>query len=419
MKWSETGIKTLREVPSIAVLPGHQLLLKGGFMKLVSAGLWTYSPLLLRAIKKFEDIVREELNKIGCAEMLLPLVQPKALWEQSGRWDQYDAILQRLKSRTGRDFCLGPTHEEVITDYVRNNINSYRDLPFCLYQIQTKFRDEIRPRFGLMRAKEFIMKDAYSFDLTEEKAKESYQKMRSVYNIIFSRLGVPFRVVQARSGEIGGDKSEEFHILADHGEDELIWTDTFSANKELYPSAKAGDVWEDGKPLKSCRGIEVGHIFYLADKYSDKMGVHYADLKGQKQAVKMGCYGIGITRSVQAVVEQSHDSAGIIWPLSIAPFRVEICLLDPNDTQTKGIALKLYKSLWEKGVDVFLDDRDEKPGVKFKDADLIGLPLRVNIGARDIKKDLTEVVDRQTGKREKFSLTSLETAILKALNNAG
>ena len=416
MKWSETGIKTLREAPAIAVLPGHRLLLRGGFIKPVSAGLWTYSPLLLRAIKKFEDIVREELNKTSCAEMLMPLVQPKELWEQSGRWNQYDDILQRIKSRTGRDFCLGPTHEEVITDYVRNNIKSYRDLPFCLYQIQTKFRDEIRPRFGLMRAKEFIMKDAYSFDLTEQKAKERYQNMRSVYNIIFSRLGVPFRVVQARSGEIGGDQSEEFHILADHGEDELIWTDTFSANKELYPSAKKGDIWKDGKPLQLCRGIEVGHIFYLGDKYSNKMNVHYVDSQGNKQTVKMGCYGIGITRCVQAVVEQSHDPEGIIWPPAISPFQLEICLLDPQDSKTASVAHKLYKSLWEKGVDVFLDDRADKPGVKFKDADLLGFPIRVNMGVRDIKQDLAEVVERQTGKREKLSLSSLETSILKALN---
>ena len=412
MKWSETGIKTLRETPATAVLPGHRLLLRGGFIKQVSAGLFTYSPLILRAIKKFEDIVREELNKTGCAELLMPLVQPKELWEQSGRWSQYDDILQRVKSRTGRDFCLGPTHEEVITNYVKHNIKSYRDLPFCLYQIQTKFRDEIRPRFGLMRAKEFIMKDAYSFDLTKETAQESYQKMRSVYKIIFSRLEIPFRVAQAKSGEIGGDQSEEFHILADHGEDELIWTDHFSANKELYPSAKAGDIWTDGQPLQSGRGIEVGHIFYLDDKYSDKMGVFYLDSKGEPQTVKMACYGIGITRSVQAVVEQSHDSEGIIWPKAISPFQVEICLLDPKDSHTARSAQKLYKSLWEKGVDVFLDDREEKPGVKFKDADLLGFPLRVNVGARDIKKDLAEVVYRRTGKREKLSTSSLESTLL-------
>ena len=412
MKWSETGIKTLREAPAKAVLPGHRLLLRGGFIKPISAGLLTYGPLILRSIKKFENIVREELNKAGLVEVLMPFVQPKELWEQSGRWDKYDDILQRVKSRTGRDFCLGPTHEEVITDYVRNNIKSYRDLPFCLYQIQTKFRDEIRPRFGLMRAKEFIMKDAYSFDLTEQKAKERYQKMKQAYMAIFSRLKVPFRVVQARSGEIGGDQSEEFHILAEHGEDELIWTNTFSANQELYPDAKKGDIWEDGQPLQSGRGIEVGHIFYLGDKYSAKMGVRYVDSKGEEQTVKMGCYGIGITRSVQAVVERSHDKDGIIWPKVLSPFQVEICLLDPKDSKTSQVAYQLYNSLWAKGVDVFLDDRDEKPGVKFKDADLLGFPLRVNVGARDTKQNLMELIYRQTGKREKLSPSATEHTIL-------
>ena len=416
MKWSETSIKTLREAPSEAVLPGHQLLVRGGFIRQVSSGLFTYGPLLIRAIKKFEDIIREELNKIACTEILMPMVQPRELWEQSGRWSQYDDILQRIKSRTGRDFCLGPTHEEVITDFVRNNIKSYRDLPFCLYQIQTKFRDEIRPRFGLMRAKEFIMKDAYSFDLTAKCARQSYQRLRSAYDRIFSRLGVPFRVVKADSGEIGGDQSEEFHILAEHGESELIWTDNFSANKEMYPSAKAGDIREDGQPLKVGRGIEVGHIFYLGDKYSVKMGAFYMDQSGKKQTVKMGCYGIGVTRSVQAVVEQSHDSEGIIWPLSLAPFKVVICLLDPNDLKVSKPAYRLYHQLWEKGVEVFLDDREEKPGVKFKDADLLGFPLRVNIGARDLKKSLVEIVNRRTGKKEKLALSSVSEEIWKILS---
>ena len=235
MKWSETGVKTLREVPADTALPSHALLVRGGFIKKLSSGLFTYGPFMVRAIQKFENIVREELNKKNCVEILMPMVQPKEIWEQSERWELYSDLLQKMKNRSGQEFCLGPTHEEVISDYVKNNIKSYRDLPFCLYQIQSKFRDEIRPRFGLMRAREFIMKDAYSFDLDEEKAKQSYEKMRSVYQAIFSRLGVPFRVVKADSGEIGGDQSEEFHILADHGEDELFLTDSFAANKEVCP----------------------------------------------------------------------------------------------------------------------------------------------------------------------------------------
>ena len=563
MKWSETGIKTLREVPADTALPSHALLVRGGFIKKVASGIFTYGPFMVRAIQKFENIVREELHKKNCVEILMPMVQPQELWAQSGRLSLYGDLLQKMKNRTGQDFCLGPTHEEVISDYVKNSIKSYRDLPFCLYQIQNKFRDEIRPRFGLMRAREFIMKDAYSFDLDEERAKRSYEKMKSIYQAVFSRLGVPFRVVKADSGEIGGDLSEEFHILADHGEDELLFTDSFAANKEVCPVAvsegvvplessenietmeefstpgiktieqlsrflkipedklvkiiflscdtgsdqkrniavllrgsdelniyklkkylklsedpvflkggeikklsgahpgscgpvglsipiymdqgvgelssfitgankddhhvknvvpkrdfkvkavedfryaKAGDKGPKGQVLGSCRGIEVGHIFYLGDKYSQKMDVSYLDQKGKKQNVKMGCYGIGITRTVQAVAENSHDKEGIIWPSAIAPFLVHICLLDPKDHKTAELAHHLYESLSEKTVDVFLDDRDEKPGVKFKDADLLGFPLRINVGARDGKEDLVELIERRTGKREKIPVSKI------------
>lgn len=573
MKWSETRIKTLREVPVDTALPSHALLVRGGFIKKLSSGLFIYGPFMIRAIQKFESIVREELNKKNCVEILMPMVQPKEIWMQSGRWELYDDLLQKMKNRSNQEFCLGPTHEEVISDYVQNNIKSYRDLPFCLYQIQTKFRDEIRPRFGLMRAKEFIMKDAYSFDLNEEQAKTSYEKMRLVYQAVFSRLDVPFRVVKADSGEIGGDQSEEFHILADHGEDELLLTDSFAANKEVCPVfttheassskstsggetveefhtpgiktieqlarflkvpennlakilflscylssgekqniavllsgsdelnlykikkylkleqnpvfltgveirelsgadpgscgpvglsvpiymdqelkpvssfitgankddyhvknvipdrdfkvagtgdfryAKIGDKGPDNQPLRSCRGIEVGHIFYLGDKYSKKMDVFYLDQKGKKQAVRMGCYGIGITRTIQAVVEQSHDKEGIMWPMAIAPFLVYICLLDPHDQKTAELANNLYQALWEKGVDVFLDDRDEKAGVKFKDADLFGFPLRVNVGMRDGAKGLMELVERRTGKREKISISEVPKKILKIIDS--
>ena len=568
MKWSETGIKTLREVPADTALPSHALLVRGGFIKKVASGIFTYGPFMVRAIQKFENIVREELNKKNCVEILMPMVQPQELWVQSGRLSLYGDLLQKMKNRTGQEFCLGPTHEEVISDYVKNSIKSYRDLPFCLYQIQNKFRDEIRPRFGLMRAREFIMKDAYSFDLDEERAKQSYEKMRSIYQAVFSRLSVPFRVVKADSGEIGGDLSEEFHILADHGEDELLFTDSFAANKEVCPVvaseelaplessenleameefstpgiktieqlsqflkipeeklvkiiflscclgsdqkqniavllrgsdelniyklkkylklsedpvflsgeeikklsganpgscgpmglsipiymdqgvgglssfvtgankddyhvknvvpkrdfkvkavgdfryAKAGDKGPNGQTLGSCRGIEVGHIFYLGDKYSQKMDVSYLDQKGRKQSVKMGCYGIGITRTVQAVVENSHDKDGIIWPSAIAPFLVHICLLDPKDPKTAEQAHHLYQSLSEKKVNVFLDDRDEKPGVKFKDADLLGFPLRINVGARDGKEGLVELIERCTGKREKLSVSKVLDRIL-------
>ncbi len=413
MKWSETGIKTLRSVPADTNLPGHTLLVRGGFIKKLSAGLFTYGPFLVRAIQKFENIVREELNKKNCVEILMPMVQPKEIWIQSGRWSLYGDILQRMKNRQGQEFCLGPTHEEVISDYVKNNIKSYRDLPFCLYQIQTKFRDEIRPRFGLMRAREFIMKDAYSFDGDTARAKESYSKMRGIYTNIFSKLNVPFRIVKADSGEIGGDQSEEFHILADHGEDELLFTDSLAFNREMFPKVKEGDKGSDGQILKASRGIEVGHIFYLGDKYSKTMELCYQDQTGKKQNVQMGCYGIGITRVIQAVVEQSHDKNGIIWPKAIAPFRVHICLLDPEDPKTTEVAGRIYQSLQEKKVDVFMDDRFESAGVKFKDADLLGFPLRISVGARDGKKGMVELTERLTGTREKISKRNVLEHILK------
>ncbi len=412
MKWSETGIKTLREAPADVSLPGHALLVRGGFIKKLSAGLFTYGPFLVRSIQKFENIVREELNRKNCVEILMPMVQPREVWDQSGRWSLYGDILQRMKNRQGQEFCLGPTHEEVISDYVKNHIKSYKDLPFCLYQIQTKFRDEIRPRFGLLRAREFIMKDAYSFDENEQQAKESYKKMREVYTRIFSRLNVPFRVVKADSGEIGGDQSEEFHILAEHGEDELLFTDSFAVNKEICPDLKAGDKAPDGQTLKSSRGIEVGHIFYLGDKYSKKMEVGYLDRQGKKQNVQMGCYGIGISRVVQAVVEQNYDQNGLIWPKAVAPFTVHICLLDPEDKKTQQVAYDLYKIFQEKKLDVFLDDRKESAGVKFKDADLLGFPLRINVGERDRKKGLIELLERGTRKREKLSPDSVQDRIL-------
>ena len=407
MKWSETGIKTLREQPADAVLPGHALLARAGYMKKLSAGIFTYGPLLLRSIKKFENIVREELNKTCATEILMPMVQPKTIWTQSGRWDLYADLLQKMTSRTGQHFCLGPTHEEVISDYVRNNINSYRDLPLCLYQIQTKFRDEIRPRFGLMRAKEFIMKDAYSFDQEETSALKRYQKMKEAYQQIFSRLKVKFHIVEADSGAIGGSQSEEFLILAEHGETELLVTSSLAITTEKHPDVKAGDKAPDGENWQSLKGIEVGHIFYLGDKYSKSMDISYLDEKGQKQNVQMGCYGIGITRTLQAVVEQNHDKDGMIWPQAVAPFTVHLCLLDPKDSDTTEKAEHLYQSLSEQNIDVFLDDRLEKPGVKFKDADLLGLPYRINIGARDLEKKNIELIDRKNGKRQTLPLNDL------------
>ncbi len=419
MKWRNVGIKTLRQDPADSGLISYALLARGGYLKKLSAGIFTYGPLLLRSIKKFEQIVRKELDKIDCIEILMPMVQPKEIWVQSGRWKLYDDLLQKMTSRTGRDFCLGPTHEEVIAEYVKNDINSYRDLPLYLYQIQTKFRDEIRPRFGLMRAKEFIMKDAYSFDSDVQQAEKSYQKMRTAYQAIFSQLGVKFRIVQADSGEIGGSQSEEFHILAQQGESELLVTDTTAVSQALNLKLRVGDTSPDGQVFQRAKGIETGHIFYLGDKYSKAMSVVYKDKKGEQQNVQMGCYGVGITRTIQAVLEQSHDANGLIWPVSVAPFLVHICLLDPEHKETAAAAEKLYQSLWDKGIDVFLDDRLEKPGVKFKDADLLGMPLRVDIGARDIASSGVELVNRKNHHKQKILLSEVSNCILAFASEAG
>ncbi len=403
MKWSHTGVKTLREAPADASLPSHALLVRAGFIHKLSSGIFTYSPLMLRSINKLQTLIREELNLTGCAEILMPMVQSKEIWQQSGRWELYQGLLQKITNRQGREFCLGPTHEEVVSLYGKALVKSYKDLPFTLYQIQTKFRDEIRPRFGLLRAKEFIMKDAYSFDTDEGSAQKSYQKMRQVYQNIFSKAGVDFRIVAADSGEIGGSLSEEFHILAQNGEDELLVAENFATNKnrEEFKDTKEGDPAPKGGTFKSFRGIEVGHIFYLGEKYSHKMGVFYLDRQGQKQAVQMGCYGIGVSRTLQATIEQNFDKEGMVWPASLAPFRVHICLLDPQDTQSFEKAHTLYHSLWESGIDSFLDDRKNlPPGVKFKDADLMGFPLRVDIGSRN--KNSATLVQRKT--KEKTTL---------------
>lgn len=568
MKWSKGYLFTLKEAPSDAEIPSHILMVRGGYMRKVAPGIFTYGALLLRSIRKFENIVREELDKRGCTEILMPMVQPRELWEETGRWKEMGDGLQKLKNRNGHDFCLGATHEEVITDYVRKDIKSYRDLPVNLYQVQTKFRDEIRPRFGLMRGREFIMKDAYSFDIDNDGAQKSYQLMFEAYTAIFKRLGANFRVVQADSGNIGGNQSQEFHILAESGEDQLLVCESsdFAANVEVCPAlmahsnvskdeylpmeefatpglrtiealakatkvhpaktvktmfysasdeptkdlnpvavllrgndevnavklknhfklsnppqllndeevkrltsaapgscgpvglkipilmdkgveglrnymvgankddfhlknvnhgrdykvttigdfrtAKEGDLSPDGKgALKSYRGIEVGHIFYLGTKYSKKMEANYLSQDSVLKPIEMGCYGIGITRTVQAVIEQNHDKDGVIWPASIAPYMVHIALLDPDDAAARNLADKLYDDLNAAGIDCLMDDRAERPGVKFKDADLLGLPLRVNIGARGLAANEVELIERRTKKLDKVQPGALKEKI--------
>ncbi len=549
MRYSKYFIPTLKEIPAEAEIASHKLMLRAGMIRKLASGLYTYLPLGLRSIRKVEAIVRQEMNRAGAIELLMPMVQPAELWKESGRWDHYGRELLRFKDRHGRDFCLGPTHEEVITDLVRKNIRSYRDLPLNLYQIQTKFRDEIRPRFGLMRAREFIMKDAYSFSASAESLDEIYQAMYKAYCRIFERCGLDFRPVEADTGSIGGHASHEFMVLAETGEDDIACCTacSYAANTELAevkiksqmepfspgtstlkkvktpgkksvedvtnflnkratelvktlifladerpiaalvrgdhelnevklkrvleaenlemagpdaveritgtpvgfagPKGLPSDVrvvadhavaymkdfvaganeedahfvglnWErdleppethdirvitSRDPCPRCggaieikRGIEVGHIFKLGTKYSEAMGATFLDRSGKERPIIMGCYGIGVGRTVAAAIEQNHDERGIIFPSPIAPFEVIISVINVKDKDMLSMAETLYDSLSQAGLEVLLDDRNERPGVKFKDSELIGIPVRVTVGKKAVKEGLVEVTQRQT-----------------------
>ncbi len=586
MKWSKTHLFTLKEAPADAEIESHVLMIRSGLIKKHAPGIYTYGVLALRSIRKFEAIIREELNAKNCQEVLMPMVQPAGLWQESERWDQMGDIMLRFKNRGDQDFCLGATHEEVVTDYIRHEIKSYRNLPVNIYQIQTKYRDEIRPRFGLMRGREFIMKDAYSFDRDQEGALSSYEDMYVAYKAIFERLGLEFRIVKADTGAMGGDQSHEFQVLAEAGEDHLMVSDGddgFAANIEVAEAidsqpfayngggdgadelplqefatpklrtisdlakslsveerclvktmffdgnsgenekdrrvkpvvvllrgddevnphklktllklsnlplmlndkevlkltsaspgscgpvgllkvpiymdrgmesyknyvvgankddahlknvnhgrdfqvtkvadlrmAREGDLSPDGKgQLKSIRGIEVGHIFYLGNKYSQSMGANYLDKNGKPQLVEMGCYGIGVTRTVQAAIEQSHDKDGIVWPVSIAPFHLHMCVLDPDDPDVSGVAERFYQELSQKGVEVFMDDRKERPGVKFKDADLLGFPLRAVIGKRGLQGDQIELVERASKNKTLLNVENFVNGVSSWLESRG
>jgi len=551
MKQSTLLIPTLREAPADAEVVSHKLMLRAGMIRKLAAGIYSFLPLGLRVLQKIEKIIREEMGRDGAQEVLLPVVMPAELWQETGRWDFYGKELLRFKDRGDRDFCLGPTHEEAITDLVRKNVNSYRQLPLNLFQIQTKFRDEIRPRFGLMRGREFIMKDGYSFDVDEAAAKQTYQAMFQAYLRIFKRCGLDFRPVEAMTGAIGGSQSHEFQVLAKSGEDPVLTCPAcqYAANVEkaalrsVAPPAKTksgshqkvdtpgvqsveevsaflkvspqkiakvvlfetdqgpiaallrGDrelveaklqfasgvsrlekaaattiegelksavgftgpvglsipIYADqelaamqdfvvganqrdahlsgvnlgdftvkgfydlrralaGDPCPRCesghyeehRGIEVGQVFYLGTKYSKSMRAVYLDEKGQEQLMVMGCYGIGVSRTSAAAVEQNHDDNGMIWPYPIAPFQFHLLSLNPSDEQVLRTSREIYQALSGRGIEVLWDEREESPGVKFKDSDLIGIPFRIVVGAKGLKDGLIEVKERKSGQVEKI-----------------
>jgi len=577
LKWSQTFLHTLKEAPADAEIPSHKLMIRSGLIKKLAPGMYTYGALGLRAIRKFENILREELHKAGCVEILMPMVQPRELWEETNRWTEMGAGLLKFKNRNNHDFCLGATHEEAVVDYVRDDLKSYRDFPKNIYQIQTKYRDEIRPRFGLMRGREFVMKDAYSFDVDQAGALKAYDQMYKAYQNIFDRLNLQYRIVQADAGNIGGSQTHEFQLLADAGEDALLVSDktSFAANVEVCPAidatpslstemvlknlekfetpnqktiadlekftqvpahelvktlffsanegqdpkdtslkafavllrgsdevnpikvknllgmtnpplmltdvevrevtganpgscgpvglkipiyadngvenlknyivganiddchfknvnhgrdfqitkiadlrmAKEGDRCPesvDGR-LKSYRGIEVGHVFYLGQKYSQKMKASFLDKNGKAQFYEMGCYGIGVTRTVQAAIEQSHDQDGIIWAKEITPFHVHICALDIKDANLNSYIDELTDLFIKQNIEVFIDDRDERPGIKFKDADLLGFPVRIVVGKKGFEAGQIEVVDRKTKVVEKVKPSEVVDQTIKFL----
>ena len=405
MELSKYPLRTYKDTPSDAELISHRLMLRSGLIKKLASGLFTWMPLGLRVIRKIEEIVRRELDSSGAYELLMPAVQPSELWKETGRWEEYGNLLLRIQDRHERFFCFGPTHEEVITDIVRKEITSYKQLPVNFYQIQTKFRDEIRPRYGVMRAREFLMKDAYSFHLDQKSLEDEYENMGNAYNNIFSNLGLNFRKVTANSGEIGGSMSHEYHVLADSGEDEIAYCDEedFAANVEMIESKKA----PDGGKLSFARGIEVGHIFQLGDKYSKSMGLTVLNKECKSVSPMMGCYGIGISRIVAASIEQNHDDKGIIWPGEIAPFEIIIIVLNDKSSDLTEKGQEIYNSIKAIGKEVVIDDRDERAGVKFAEADLIGIPQQIVLSKRGIDQGTIELVDRRTGNKEDLSIEDL------------
>jgi prolyl-tRNA synthetase len=430
MHLSAYFLPTLKETPAEAQIVSHRLMLRAGMIRQSSAGIYSWLPLGFRVLQNITRIVREEQDAAGCQEILMPTIQPAELWEESGRYDGYGKEMLRITDRHEREMLYGPTNEELITDIFRHLIKSYRDLPKNLYQIQWKFRDEIRPRFGVMRGREFLMKDNYSFDLDFDGAKRSYDNMYVTYLKTFQRLGLTAIPVRADPGAIGGDLSHEFQILAETGESEIFYDATFD---ELRAKGEQPDIEtlrslyaatdDEHDPaacplpddrLRTARGIEVGHIFYFGTKYSAPMGAVVTGADGESITVEMGSYGIGISRLAGAIIEASHDDAGMIWPESVAPFKVGLINLRVGDKGCDGVCSDLYAKLRRAGVEVLYDDRDERPGVKFATMDLIGLPYQLIVGPRGVKQGVVELKRRQGGEAEELSAESALARLVPA-----
>ena len=435
MRLSQYFMPILRDDPKEAEIVSHKLMLRTGMIRQEAAGSYSWLPMGLRVLRKIEEIVREEQNRAGAIEVLMPTIQSADLWRKSGRYDAYGKEMLRIKDRHDREMLYGPTNEEMITDIFRQGVQSYRDLPRNLYHIQWKFRDEVRPRFGVMRGREFLMKDAYSFDLTVEAGKHSYNKMFVSYLRTYARMGLKAIPMRAETGPIGGNDSHEFLILAETGESEVFFdrdfydmdwsafdinyddkakvanvvadfTSKYAATEEKHDAAEFNKRVPAEKQL-SGRGIEVGHIFFFGSKYSEPLECFVQGPDGQKVAVQSGSYGIGVSRLVGGIIEASHDEAGIIWPEAVAPYKVGLINLKSGDGDTDRACEALYGQMQAAGIDVLYDDKDERPGAKFARMDLIGLPWQVIIGPRGLNDGIAEVKNRRTGERQNVALADV------------
>ncbi len=426
MRLSQYFLPTLKENPAEAQVVSHRLMLRAGMISQTAAGSYSWLPMGKRVLSKIEQIIREEQNRVGVHEITMPTLQPDELWQESGRSDAYGKEMLRIKDRHERTLVYAPTAEEVVTDIGRRFMKSYRDLPVGLYQIQWKFRDEIRPRFGVIRGREFLMKDAYTFDVDFESAEKTYYRMFSAYQKTFARMGVAALAVQAETGPIGGTLSHEFHVLAQTGESTLFYdpkidelkqadtldlkalTELYAASDELHDPAKCPLKEEE---LRTTKGIEMGHIFYLGMKYSEAMGLQLQGADGKMFHPHMGCFGIGVTRMVAAVIEANHDEKGMIWPWPVAPFHVGILNMRVKDEATSQICEALEEKLGAMGLQTLYDDRDERAGVKFADMDLIGVPYQILVGPKNAANQQVELKNRRTGEVELLSVDEAVNAL--------
>ena len=434
MRRSRAFIPTTKEAPSDATLPSHQFLVRGGFINQQGAGLYNFMPLGKIVLEKIRRVVKEELDKTGCSEVQLSFVTPVSLWEKSGRAETMGKEMLRISDRHDNDFVLSPTNEEAMVELVKNRVTSYKDLPLNLYQINTKFRDEARPRYGLLRGREFLMKDGYSFHASTEDMVREFDLMETTYKKIFTRLGLDFRVVQADSGAIGGEGSKEFHVLADSGEDTIVICDScdYGANIEkIFDNEDEIDALNEksyeelanqqldekcacGGNLSFKKGIEVGHIFQLGDKYSSSLDAKFNDESGKPKAFEMATFGIGVSRLVASVIEQNHDDSGCIWTKETAPYMVNVMVSNIKDDAQTELGDKLYTELQNKNVEVILDDRKDRFGFKMKDAELIGFPYTIIIG-KELVNGLVQIYDRKTTEKTSVNVDDIMSKIMELM----